>query len=157
MTDRIKPPVILRFPERVPHEVDRLLRDYFRAEMPEPWPALRPPEVKASRPTLAGPRRGSAWRRRLVLAASVGFLLVGYLVLAQAFPGSSGGPGLHFNPQENSAKLPSLPRKSPLQPLRTQTVPTRNGGQARMWEQWVPGRRLPIITVQDLEPPAKRP
>jgi len=63
--------------------VDGLLRDYFRAQMPEPWPEL---DVPASL-SLVRPR--STWWRaasRLALAASILLLLLGYLALAGLFP-----------------------------------------------------------------------
>jgi hypothetical protein len=61
--------------------VDGVLRAYFRAEMPDPWPQMRLPGVPL--PQL------SAWRGarlRFALAASVGLFLTGYLALAGLFP-----------------------------------------------------------------------
>ncbi len=62
-----------------PPDIDRMLRAYFRSEMPDPWPRL----------LLAEPARLSWWRRygaRLAVAASVALLLTGYLALAGHFP-----------------------------------------------------------------------
>jgi hypothetical protein len=174
MSDRIKPPLLLSFPDRVPHGLDRLLRDFFRAELPAPWPVLKPPEARPDRPTVAGPRRWSALGRRLVLAASVAFLLVGYLVLARAFPGTAGGSGLHLDPAGPIGSKITLPGKgNPLQqvvPLPAskadpqggtrlappRTVTTPKGWQARMWEQHLPGRGI-RIDLQSLEPAKSRP
>ncbi len=62
------------------------LRTFFRAEMPDPWPVLRAPELP--REPLARPW----WKRsgRLALAASVVLMLIGYLAVARSFPRSDG-------------------------------------------------------------------
>jgi anti-sigma factor RsiW len=146
MSDRIEPPVILRFPGRAPDELDRLLRDFFRAELPEPWPAWAPPEAQADRPKPAGRPRWPAVRRRLVLAASVALLLVGYLTLARAFPGTSEQGGPAVSDQNTMGKLPAVPKGDihKLLPEHPQprTVPVPNGGRARMWEQQLPDRSI---------------
>jgi len=68
-------------------DLDNLLRAFFQAEMPNPWPAV---EVPARRVFLAPPReelpapsgRGSLSRSRLTLAASIALLVSGALFLA---------------------------------------------------------------------------
>jgi hypothetical protein len=62
--------------------LDHLLRAFFRAEMPEPWPDA-PARPLAFRPA----RRRGLVRSRLALAASVLLLLVGQWLLAGSFPG----------------------------------------------------------------------
>jgi hypothetical protein len=61
--------------------VDGLLSDYFRAQMPDPWPPCQASQAKL-------PRRVSRWLTftRFAVAASVGLLLAGYLALAGMFP-----------------------------------------------------------------------
>jgi hypothetical protein len=68
------------------HNVDDLLRSYFRAEMPEPWPEMRAPAPIL--PLAAPAQRKTWWRRagRLAIAASVALMLIGYLALASLFP-----------------------------------------------------------------------
>ena len=66
-------------------ELDGMLRSFFRAEVPDPWPTMKAPPavVKFEKP------RRSTWLRigpRLAIAASVGLLLVGYLALGSIFP-----------------------------------------------------------------------
>jgi len=64
-------------------EVDELLREFFQAQMPQPWPALRLPNVPQAR------RVGSFWSRyagRVALAACVALMVTGYLTLAGSFP-----------------------------------------------------------------------
>ena len=103
----IEPPLASRGP-RPPEDLDALLRAFFQAQMPQPWPApppsgtaLRPaasngvtlpfraPERPASRPTgpaLYKPTRGwSLFRTRLALAASVALLALGAFCLPAAF------------------------------------------------------------------------
>jgi hypothetical protein len=67
--DRLPPP---------PDDLDRLLSAFFRAEVPDPWPAA--PAVPSAAPSRR-PRRGS----RLALAAAVALLLGGQLYLAGRF------------------------------------------------------------------------
>jgi hypothetical protein len=87
---------------RPPQEPDGLLRAFFRAEMPDPWPGFRRPPGPApvvttngtapgrarppegARPRiLAGPR--PALRSRLALGAVAALLLLGTLVLSGRF------------------------------------------------------------------------
>ncbi len=56
-------------------EVDRLLRDFYHAEMPHPWPRLRLPRVSGVRRSAV---RFSHNVRRLALAASVMLALGAY-------------------------------------------------------------------------------
>jgi hypothetical protein len=61
-----------------PEPMDNLLRGFFRAEMPEPWPTMNRPEPRIL--PFVRPQRASRFastRSRLALAASVGLLLVG--------------------------------------------------------------------------------
>jgi hypothetical protein len=78
----------LRVPRRMPDDrVDEMLRTFFRAEMPDPWPVLEAPELPPQTLVLR-----PWWKRtgRFALAASVLLMLLGYLALASGFPRSSG-------------------------------------------------------------------
>jgi len=71
-------------------DVDGLLHGYFQAEMPRPWPRFRMPV------TLRAKQPASAWSRnagRLVMAACVALLVVGYVALSGYFsrPAASNG------------------------------------------------------------------
>lgn len=63
---------------RGPEEVDVLLRSFFRAEMPEPWPTLKAPAEQnfrqATRPVA---RCWTSARSRMALAASITLLVLG--------------------------------------------------------------------------------
>lgn len=66
-------------------ELESLLRSYFRAEMPDPWPA--PPLVAAAASAPAAPRDGRGPQRsRLALAASVALLIGGSMLLPGRTP-----------------------------------------------------------------------
>jgi hypothetical protein len=87
MMNPTRPPVNHRFAATRTGEVEELLRRFYRAEMPESWPAA--PAVAA--PTSGTPRRLAVGRffrapRRLALAASVALLVIGFLALQTWFP-----------------------------------------------------------------------
>jgi hypothetical protein len=72
-------------------EMDDLLRDYFQAELPHPWPAFKAPAV-AQLKTPA-----SFWSRtggRLALAGTVAVLVFGYLALGTFFPRTKAPTGV---------------------------------------------------------------
>jgi hypothetical protein len=97
-----------------PHDVDRLLRDFFRAEMPHPWPAADVPAMRVA------PPRTLPWYRspfRLALAASVLLAATGLVTLNHVFPTDApAGPGLNTGanniasgPRDRPTALPVLP------------------------------------------------
>jgi hypothetical protein len=115
-------------------ELDGMLRSFFRAEVPDPWPTMKAPPavVKFEKP------RRSTWLRigpRLAIAASVGLLLVGYLALGSIFPKHQANDGLNNGPTIGSNN--NRPRR----------VHTPGGREALMWEEKTPGDR-PTIIIQ---------
>lgn len=97
-----------------PDELDPVLRAFFQAEAPRPWPRMAiPVEVTPA-------RRGFApgTRSRLTLAASVGLMLAGGLYLAQAvptrnpIPGQPGDSGVFGKSSAESPFTPGTPRKT---------------------------------------------
>jgi len=78
-------------PPNVPHsgrppedDLDGLLRSFYKAEMPDPWPSFEAPApsngvLPFRRPNQ--PPRQSLWRSRLALAAAILLLVVGGLFL----------------------------------------------------------------------------
>jgi hypothetical protein len=74
-------------PPRVPpEEIDGLLRAFYRAEAPHPWPAWKAPAAPQVPPPVPAPSRKPLWRSRLALAASVGLLALGSLLLPGKAP-----------------------------------------------------------------------
>jgi hypothetical protein len=67
----------LRNPGLPPEEVDTLLRNFFRAEMPDPWPVLKAPATEPFRQERRPASRWTPIRSRMALAASVALLLLG--------------------------------------------------------------------------------
>jgi hypothetical protein len=66
-------------------DLDGLLRRFFRAEMPDPWPVLKPPAEPTTDIARSAPRRWGLSASRWALAASVALLLVGQLFLSGTF------------------------------------------------------------------------
>src|SRR6516164_7032775 len=80
MNQSLQPPTQLGDARSPEDEIDGLLRAYFRAEMPHPWPTFQAPvPLQEARPL----RRFSLMRSRLALAASVALIILGSLFLAR--------------------------------------------------------------------------
>jgi hypothetical protein len=84
-----------------PDKLDRMLTDYFRSELPRPWPAS--PRPSSPRPAVAF-RAGGLSHSRLVLAASIASLLLGGWLLTGKLSSGPVGPGLA--PQDGRATVP---------------------------------------------------
>jgi hypothetical protein len=117
----VDPPLDVRNPGPPPGDVDGLLRAFFRAEIPHPWPAVRIPEGPSpflqrngtaahvngdDRPPVGiaarlAPRSWTRVRSRLALAATVALLLLGTLLMSGKF---------HLNPQDADFGQPVAPR-----------------------------------------------
>jgi hypothetical protein len=80
----IKQPLTTGFGGRPHDDLDSLLRAFYRSEMPDPWPVLKPP-TETQKPSPA-PRRWSLSASRWALAASVLVALIGYLTLSEKYP-----------------------------------------------------------------------
>jgi hypothetical protein len=88
-----------------PDDVDSLLQAYFRAEMPEPWPA--PPRLQPILVATATPVSSRGLNRsRLALAASVAILIGGTLALPRP---SATGPAAPELPPMGPGEATRLP------------------------------------------------
>jgi len=70
-------------------ELDALLGDFFKAQMPDPWPAFKKPTLRLATP-LPRPERRHPWqvlRTRLALAASIGLLALAAWMLSDKLTG----------------------------------------------------------------------
>jgi hypothetical protein len=101
-------------------KIDPLLRAFFRAEIPDPWPAA--PATPEPTPHVVR-RRGSLWRSRLALAASVARLVIGQWFLAGAFPGFP-TPSAEVPAENDSAKKNVLPQDPMDMPPAPMPAPT---------------------------------
>jgi hypothetical protein len=77
----ILPPSLSSRGSACPDDLDGLLRAFYQAEMPHPWPDLHPPAR-----TILPPPQVSFWHRisrsHLALAASIALLIAGMLLLS---------------------------------------------------------------------------
>jgi hypothetical protein len=80
----VTPPTIVPRSGPPPEDdLDGLLRAFFKAEMPDPWPSLEAPAPRNGVLPLRRPKapRFTLWRSRLALAASILLLIAGALFL----------------------------------------------------------------------------
>jgi hypothetical protein len=90
-----------------PEPYEDLLRAFFRAEMPEPWPELNRPEPRVL--PFVRPQRASRFagtRSRLALAASVAILLLSSWALSGALRNTPVEGGNQVVPGTNTATGP---------------------------------------------------
>jgi hypothetical protein len=86
----LQPPLVgPRQPDRSPTDLDGLIHRFFRTQMPEPWPVLKPPAMPAVLTEAALFRRRSLFRSRLTLAASLVILLFGQFFVSSRLPSYS--------------------------------------------------------------------
>src|SRR5262249_38341060 len=112
--------------------LDDVLRDFYRSEMPEPWPALNAPA--RPEPMKRPQRLRFRALSRLALAAAVAFLLIGYLALASLFPTQQPRPGLQGGPPTayDGIGPDSRPRKKAELRVVPEEVRTPGGREAKM-------------------------
>ena len=89
MTQATQPPRRTGDAPRAADDLDDVLRAFFRAQLPNPWPAAPLPAASATR---RGTRRSVLRRSRLALAASVALLVAGPLCLGTSFRGPGTPP-----------------------------------------------------------------
>lgn len=93
-----------------PDDLDGLLRTFFRAQVPEPWPVLKPPATPSLQREGCAPRRRPLLGSRFALAASLLILLIGQLLVS-----SMASSYIRFatasDPRKIEATLPGKPRK----------------------------------------------
>lgn len=90
----LSPPPAQRGGAQPPDDVEDLLRAFYKAQVPDPWPSLEAPAPRRT-PAPATIKRAAGWplmRSRLAVAASVALLLAGSLLLAGAFQGRAVPP-----------------------------------------------------------------
>jgi hypothetical protein len=134
MNDIHEPPINTRLAGRSADDLDTLLRQFYHAEMPNPWPAP-PMPAEAPRSTTPStplvPRRPFRWDSpHLAMAATVALLLLGYLWLTSAFPSGStltdqkAPKGLiGQEPKRQKTTAPNLLENKGFEPLPLEIVP----------------------------------
>ncbi len=141
----LHPPMTSRWSD---DHMDELLRGFFSAEIPDPWPAMTAPQpatikLPPRRPTIPSRQRWFRIGARLTLAASIGFILVAYLALARNFPHVNNersviGP----DTKDIGSKLPAIPKR----------VTTPRGQEALLWEENQDGDRI-LLKLQMIDLP----
>jgi len=100
-----------RNPGQPPEQLDALLRSFFRAEMPDPWPVLKAPAEEPFRAEHRPAPRWTAFRSRMALAASITLLVLGSWCF------SAKAPDYSLPPQDTSGSTgtadKSFPKKAP--------------------------------------------
>jgi len=108
-------------------DVDGMLRDFFRREVPHPWPPPRLP-VQDSQPKSR--RRNALGHSYVSLAASVGFLLIG-LGLASQMLRTESGPNPAQDARPGTARKPGTYQKPNISPENPSTPPAPNEKERR--------------------------
>lgn len=92
--------------------VDRTLRSYFQAALPDPWPT--PPQIQ-DHPARSGLPASPFWKRNRswAVAASLLLLVLGYLSVARFFPRED-GLGMAVDPTHRTIGSVPGARKTPL-------------------------------------------
>lgn len=125
------------------HDVDQLLRTFFRREMPDPWPQAKVPPQPVQRPWLRilGPR--------LAVAAAIALILVGYLALGSFFEPKN-RPALNLNPGGDIGSRPSL--KKPALPHGSEPTPLQPDVTSKGDKVELRGMKLPDgVIIMDLK------
>jgi len=92
------------------NEVDAVLSGFFKSEMPNPWPKSPvAPTLPSSLQTKAG---GTLTHARLVLAASVMFLMFGFWGLSGQFK-TDAGTGVEETHEIATKNGPNGPKSAP--------------------------------------------
>src|SRR5689334_13935526 len=122
MKTPLQPPRIFQGDDR-PEDLDDLLRRFFQAEMPDPWPAVKFPPSPTPLP-LRTPRWTVRLRSHFSLAAAIVSCLIGYGVLQATFPGAQTEHG----PQLGKGKLiGSQPKRQRIEPHQPDVVRLPDG------------------------------
>jgi len=117
--------------ERLPGDLDHALRDFFRAEMPEPWPRFQAPQSSQTEAMRSSAPRRFLFRSRFALAASLLLLLLGHLMLSGIFsdysaPAGDQGTGQNIGSNPHGHKQRKLiPAAQPQDKQRSQEAPVR--------------------------------
>ncbi len=96
-------------------DLDGLLRQFFQAEMPDPWPRLVPPEA-ASAPAPVRWRGWTLLRSRLALAASLALLVGGQLLLAGSYRSNEAARPRNSRKVAKDPRTPAHPIPRPQNP-----------------------------------------
>jgi hypothetical protein len=111
MTVVTPPTIVPRSGQPPEDDLDGLLRAYFQAEMPDPWPSFEAPVPRNGVLPLRRPKasRFAPWRSRLALAASILLLIAAALFLLSGSWSTDGPAKTDLLPSAQKDPLPSAP------------------------------------------------
>lgn len=125
------PRVSVANPGHPPEDLDLLLRSFFRAEMPDPWPGFHPPSViQLPPPRARRPAPSFRFGRRMALVASIMLLLATATVISRIMPDPAGVSPRGGQPHQWHESATRLHGGSAT-PERPATAPPRNGSAER--------------------------
>lgn len=104
MNFRMPPPLRPSGESRAGDDLDGLLRAFFRAELPQPWPPFRPPTAQTT--------RSARFRSALALAAALALLVIGLGALPRKLEPAPTVPPGHFGSAQR--EKPETDRVPPL-------------------------------------------
>ncbi len=135
--------------DRSTGDIDVLLRDYFRSEMPDPWPAAPVPRERGRRvvPLVRPARPWQRARRYMALAAALALFVLGYLGLARVFPDSLPGLQLHGEQMGQTVPTPDF---------RDDVPPAGQQGNSQSAAPKVYQKELNQTTFMRIEPPTAK-
>lgn len=142
----VPPPVWPRDSARPSDDLETLLRRFFRAETPNPWPALKVP----ARPRPPFPRRRPWWGSRFALAATVTLCLAGSAMLATLFPRAIPSSVEPTGKDTIGGSLDLPGKRGPVAP-EPFTAKTPSGHTVKGWEE--SKGKTTIIKMEWVDPP----
>jgi hypothetical protein len=130
--------------------LDEMLRDFYRSEMPAPWPVLEAP-APAMIPAKKPPRVRFRALSRLALAAAVAFLLIGYLAFASLVPTEQPRRSFRGDTDPFGEKAGPRPKKKAELRVVPEDVRTPAGREAKMLMEPINGGFIINLRDRDLK------
>jgi len=129
------PAVDLNAVDRSGDDLDARFRSYFRAQLPEPWPVLKPPATPSLEERNPPARSRSRLRSRVALAAALTALLIGQWFVSGLFSNY-----VHVAADGNRDRIEATNRHGPVKAPKLAPAPDK-APQSKQPGNLMPGRR----------------